>query len=112
MPQKNMDDGEKCAAHDALTFLFGAALNNGSHQHVSIAPKTVIGWYIAIGQYSSLCEGAVVLTLGGFNIEDGVPGRVQVECGREEVNDGEKQEKDRTRTNNTQAHIMDGMKME
>ena len=110
--KKNMDEGEKCAADEALTFLFGATLNNGSHQHVSIAPKTVIGWYIAIGQYSSLCEGAVVLTLGGVNIEDGVPRRVQVECGREEVNDGEKQEKDRTRTNNAQTHIMDGMTME
>ena len=55
---------------------------------------------------------AVVLTLGGVDIEDGVPGKEQVECGREEVEDGEKQEKDRTRTNNVQTHIMDGMKME
>ena len=65
-----------------------------------------------MGQYSSLCEGAAVLSLGVLDIGDGVPGRVQVECGREEVNDGEKQEKDRTRTNNAQRHIMDDMKME
>ena len=70
------------------------------------------GWYIATGQYSSLCGGAAVLTLGGVDIEDGVPGKEQVECGREEVNDGEKQEKDRTRANNAQTHIMDGMWME
>ena len=38
---------------------------------------------------------AVVLTLGGDDIEDGVPGREQVECGREEVNDREKQERDK-----------------
>ena len=40
--------------------------------------------------------------------------RVQVGKGREEVNDGEQQEKDRTRTQTTddQTHIMHGMKME
>ena len=65
-----------------------------------------------MGQYSSLCGGAAVLTLGVVDIEGGMPGRVQVECGREEVDEGEKQEKDRTRTNNAQTHIMDGMKME
>ena len=46
-------------------------------------------------QYSLLCGGAAVLTLGVVNIGDGVPGGVQVQCGREEVNDGEKQEKDK-----------------
>ena len=46
-------------------------------------------------QYSSLCESAAVLTLSVVDIGDGVPGRVQVECEREEVNDGEKQEKDK-----------------
>ena len=55
------------------------------------------GLYIAMGQYSSFCVSAVVLTLGGVDIENGVPGKEQVECGREEVEDGEKQEKDRTR---------------
>ena len=38
---------------------------------------------------------AVVLTLGGDDIEDGVPDREQVDCEREKVNDGEKQEKDK-----------------
>ena len=76
------------------------------------------GWYIAMVQYSSLCEGAAVLTLGIVDIGDGVPGRVQVECGREEMNDGEKQEKDKQeetdkeQPTNAQAHIMDDMKME
>ena len=54
------------------------------------------------------------LTLGVVDIEDGVPGREQVECGgREEVEDGEKQERDKERPTNAQTHdIMDGMKME
>ena len=52
------------------------------------------GLYIATGQYSSLCVGAVVFTLGGEYIEDGVPDREQVDCEREEVNDGEKQERE------------------
>ena len=58
---------------------------------------------------------AVVLTLGGDDIEDGVPGREQVECGREEVNDREKQERetDKEQPTNAQTHnIMDDMKME
>ena len=48
-----------------------------------------------MGQYSSLCEGATVISLDAVDIGDEVLGRVQVECGREEVNDGEKQEKDK-----------------
>ena len=40
---------------------------------------------------------AAVLTLGGVDIEDGVPGREQVECGREEAEDGVKQEQTETR---------------
>ena len=39
----------------------------------------------AVFLYSSLCGGEAVLTLGDVDIEDGVPGRVQVERGREEV---------------------------
>ena len=49
-------------------------------------------------QYSSFCVGAVVLTLGGDDIEDGVPGREQVENEREEVEEveeGQKQERDK-----------------
>ena len=46
-------------------------------------------------QYSSFCEGAVVNALDAVDIEGDVLGRVQVEYGREEVNDGEKQEKDK-----------------
>ena len=68
-----------------------------------------------MGQYSTLCGDAAVLTLGVIDIGDGVPGRVQVECGREEVNDGEKQEKDKQeetdkeQPTNAQAYIMDDM---
>ena len=71
-----------------------------------------------MGQCSSLCVSAVVLTLGGVGIEDGVPGGEQVECGREEVEEGEKQEKDKheetdkEQPTNAQTHIMDDMKME
>ena len=46
-------------------------------------------------QYSSLGEGAAVVSLGAVDMEGGVQVRVQVECGREEVNNGEKQEKDK-----------------
>ena len=48
-----------------------------------------------MGQYSSLCKGAAVISLDAVDIGDEVLGRVEVECGREEVNDGEKQEKDK-----------------
>ena len=54
------------------------------------------------------------LTISGVDIEDGVPGKEQVECGRHEVEDGEKQEKDKhEETSNAQTHnIVDGMKMD
>ena len=38
------------------------------------------------------CSG---LTLGGDDIEDGVPDRAQVECGREEVEVKKRQERDK-----------------
>ena len=64
-------------------------------------------------QYTSLCESTAVLSCDVIDIGDGVSDRVQIECGREEVHDGEKQEKDKhEETNNAQAHIMDEMKME
>ena len=53
------------------------------------------GWYIARVQYSSLGESAAFVSLGAVDMEEGVRIRVQVECGREEVNNGEKQEKDK-----------------
>ena len=49
-----------------------------------------------MGQYSSLCEGAAVLTLGVVDTGEEVLVRVQVACGREEVNNGEKQGKQPT----------------
>ena len=55
------------------------------------------GRYIAKGQYSSLGEGAVVNSLDAVDIGDEMLVRVQVESGREEVNEEEKQEKGRTR---------------
>ena len=74
----------------------------------------VRGWKIAMRKYSSLGEGAMINSLDAVDIGDEVLVRVQVECGREEVNNREKQEKDRTRTQptNNQTHIVDGMKME
>ena len=42
---------------------------------------------------------AVVLTLGGDDSEDGVPDREQVDCEREKVEVGEKQERDTRRDN-------------
>ena len=62
-----------------------------------------------MGQYSSLCVSAVVLTLGGDDIEEGVPGREQVEYEREEKQERDKHEE----TTNAQTHnIIDGMWME
>ena len=59
---------------------------------------------------------AVVLTLGGDDIEDGVPDREQVDCEREEVEEGEEQEREtdtKRQQTNTQTHdIMDDMWME
>ena len=46
-------------------------------------------------QYSSLCESAAVVSLDAVDTGDEVLVRVQVECGRKDVNDGEKQEKDK-----------------
>ena len=57
------------------------------------------GVYIAREQYSSSGEGAAGVSLGAVHMEEGVQVRVQVECGREEVNDD-------------QTLIMDDMKME
>ena len=39
----------------------------------------VRGLYIAMVQYSSLCEGAAVISLGAVDIGDEVLGRVQIE---------------------------------
>ena len=55
----------------------------------------VRGLFFAMRQYSSLCVSAVVLTLGGDDIEDGVPDREQVDCERVRVEEGEKQERDK-----------------
>ena len=60
-----------------------------------VCSYVVRGLYIASGQFSSLCVSAVVLTLGGDDIEDGVPDREQVDCEREKVEEGEKQERDK-----------------
>ena len=62
-------------------------------------------------QYSSFSVSAVVLTLGGADM-DGVPGREQVECRREEVEEGEKQERERNKEGPANAqtqNIMDDM---
>ena len=65
-------------------------------------------------QYASFCVSAVVLNLGGVDIEDGVPGKEQVECGREEVEEEEKLEREKhEQTTNAQTHnIMDDTWME
>ena len=63
------------------------------------------GLYIATGQYSSLCVSAVVLTLGGDDIEDCVADREQVDSEREKVEVGEKEKGDKTRTNNARSDM-------
>ena len=44
----------------------------------SLPVQAVRGWYIAIGQYSSLCEGAVVYSLDAVDIGEEVLVRVHV----------------------------------
>ena len=66
------------------------------------------GWYIDREQYSSLGEGAAGVSLGALHMEEGVQVRVQVEVGREEVNDGEKhgerQNEEATKNGRSNAH--------
>ena len=70
--------------------------------------ENVGGWYIGKGQYSSLGEGAAGVSLGSVHMEEGVQVRVQVECGSEEVHDGEKhgerQNEEATRNGRSNAH--------
>ena len=59
------------------------------------------------GRYFSLGEGAACVSLGAVHME-GVQVRVQVECGREEVNrrekHGERQNEEATRNGRSNAH--------
>ena len=58
---------------------------------------------------------AVVLTLAGDDIEDGVQDREQVDCEREKVEEGENRRETNTKRQQTHAQtydIMDGMWME
>ena len=62
-----------------------------------------------MGQYSSLCEGAAVVSLDAVDVGEEVLVRVQVECGREEVNNREKQEKDKqAETDNERSNTHHG----
>ena len=65
----------------------------------------VRGLYIATGQYSSLCVSAVVLTLGGDHIEDGVPDREQVDSEREKVKVRDKEKGRPTRRDNKRSYM-------
>ena len=71
---------------------------SGSHDSGTFGAElggSVRGLYIAVEQYSSFCVSAVVLSLGGDDIENGVPDREQVDCEREKVEEEEKQERDK-----------------
>ena len=48
---------------------------------------------------------AVVLTLGGDDMEAGVPDREQADCGREKVEVRDKEKGDKTRTNNARSNM-------
>ena len=59
-------------------------------------PGSVRGLFFATGQYSSLCVSAVVLTLDGDDIVEVVQDRgEQVDSEGEQVEVGEKQERDK-----------------
>ena len=51
----------------------------------------------------------MVLTLGGDDIEDGVPDREQVDCEREKVEVGEKEKGDKTKRQQTLKHVTSWM---
>ena len=53
------------------------------------------GWYIAWCNTLRCAKAQRLLSLDAVDIGDEVLVTVQVECGREEVNNGEKQEKDK-----------------
>ena len=62
------------------------------------------GVCVARGQYSSLGERAAGVSLGAVQREEGVQVIVQVECGREEVDKGEKHgERQNEDTSNRQS---------
>ena len=77
--------------------------SSASHEYegsVSMSPDS------SSGQYSSLCVSAVVLTLGGDDIEDGVPDREKVDCERDKVDMRDKQERDKhAETTNARSNI-------
>ena len=62
------------------------SLNSGSRQG-AWAHNLWEGVNSVNGQDSSLGEGAAAVSLGAVLMEEGVQVRVQVECGREEVED-------------------------
>ena len=56
--------------------------------------------------YSSVCVSAAVLTLGGDDVvEVDVQVREQVDSGREKVEVRDKEEGDKTRTNNARSNM-------
>ena len=69
------------------------------------------GLYVATGQCSSLCVSAVVLTLGGDDIEDGEPDREHVDCERGKVEVVRETRKRQTRRDNnrTLKHVTSWM---
>ena len=67
------------------------------------------GLYIATEQNSSLCVSAVVVTLGGDDIEDCVPDREQVDNERGKVEVGDKQERDKQRSYNKRTLVTSWM---
>ena len=74
--------------------------------------EDVRGLYITTRQYSSLCVSAVVLTIGGDDIEDGVPDREQADCERgKQGRSGRETGKRQTRRDNkrTLKHVTSWM---
>ena len=84
---------------DQFLVLFRAsfALPQNSPILISLVRLVLELWEdgISPGSNTPRCAKAAVISLDAVDIGDEVLGRVQVECGREEVNYGEKQEKDK-----------------
>ena len=80
--------------------------NTFSSKFWDMMSQIVRGLYIATAQYCSLCVSAAVLTLGCDDIEDGVSDREQEDSERGNVEEREKQERDKLEeTTNARSNI-------
>ena len=98
LPFCRFDSWDVLDPHEVFEYLLNFSLSFRSFlvldAFVLRFPLSVKGWCFTRRQYSSLGEGAAGVSLGAVHMER-VQVRVQVEQRRDEVNNREKQEKDK-----------------